>query len=60
MTFQLNKSQLAIQKSVLDFAKGLNKRREIYAAMKERMNGHIVRIIDEEDKPVIESGKLMA
>jgi enoyl-CoA hydratase/carnithine racemase len=40
----------------MEFAKGLNKRREIVAEMKHRMYGEIARIIDEEDPPVIESG----
>jgi len=39
------------------FAKGLNKRREVISAMKKGMYKDIVRVIDEEDPPVIESGK---
>jgi enoyl-CoA hydratase/carnithine racemase len=42
---------------VMKFAKGLNKRREIMTEMKNRMNGEIVRIIDVEDVPYIESKK---
>jgi Delta3-Delta2-enoyl-CoA isomerase len=38
------------------FAKGFNKGREIIAEMKQRMHREIIRIMDEEDPPVIESG----
>jgi enoyl-CoA hydratase/carnithine racemase len=42
---------------VLDFAMGLNKERGIIREMKRRLNGEIVRIMDTDDKPYIESGK---
>jgi enoyl-CoA hydratase/carnithine racemase len=45
-----------LMRETLQFAKGLNKRREIVREMKRRMYGKIARIIDEEDPPVIESG----
>ena len=38
------------------FAKSLNKRREVIAEMKKRMYKDIVKIMDLEDPPVIESG----
>jgi len=38
------------------FAKSLNKRREVIAEMKKRMYKDIVKIMDMEDPPVIESG----
>jgi len=42
----------------LSFAKGLNKGRKIIRAMKEGMYKNIVRVMDEEDPPLIETGKL--
>jgi enoyl-CoA hydratase/carnithine racemase len=42
----------------LSFAKGLNKGRKIIRAMKEGMYKDIVRVMDEEDPPIIETGKL--
>lgn len=42
----------------LSFAKGLNKGRKIIGAMKEGMYKDIVRVMDEEDPPIIETGKL--
>lgn len=45
-----------LMNEAIQFAKGLNKRREVVAEMKHRMHGEIARIIDEEDPPVIESG----
>ena len=41
---------------VLAFAKGLKKRRSIILEMKKRLYRDIVRVLDEEDPPVIESG----
>ncbi len=43
---------------VLSFAKGLNKGREIISAMKKGMYKDIIRVLDEEDPLIIESGKL--
>jgi len=45
-----------LMNEAIQFATGLNKRREVVAEMKRRMHGEIARIIDEEDPPVIESG----
>lgn len=45
---------------VLSFAKGLKKNRDFYKAQKDRMNAGIIRIMDEEDPPVIESGRISA
>ena len=42
---------------VMEFAKTLNKDRSIVKEMKSRLNKEIVRIIDEEDVPHIESGQ---
>ena len=42
----------------LSFAKGLNKGRKIIRAMKEGMYKNIVRVMDEEDPLIIETGKL--
>jgi enoyl-CoA hydratase/carnithine racemase len=39
------------------FARGLNKKRAVVKEMKKRLNGDIVRIIDEEDVAYIESGQ---
>jgi len=41
---------------VLAFARGLNKRREVIGEMKKRMYKDILRVMDTEDPPVIESG----
>ena len=41
---------------VMEFAKPLNKGRSIVKEMKGRLNKEIVRILDEEDVPYIESG----
>ncbi len=40
------------------FAKSLNKRREVIAEMKKRMNNGIVNAIDVEDVPYLEALKL--
>jgi len=40
----------------LEFAEGLNKRREVVQELKRRTYREILRILDEEDRPVIESG----
>ncbi len=45
---------------VLAFAKGLHKNRAFYKAQKDRMNAGIIRIMDEEDPQVIETGKISA
>ena len=42
---------------VLEFAHGLNKERKIIREMKLRLNREIVRIMDVEDAPYIDSGK---
>jgi enoyl-CoA hydratase/carnithine racemase len=41
---------------VLSFAKGLNKRREVIAVMKERMYQEIVHVFEVDDPPMISSG----
>ena len=46
-----------LMSEVLSFAKGLNKRREVIRAMKKGMYKDIVRVLDVEDPPVIESTK---
>jgi hypothetical protein len=46
----------ALMNETMEFATGLNKRREVVAEMKRRMHGQIARVIDQEDPPVIESG----
>ncbi len=45
-----------LMREALAFAKGLKKRREVVAVMKERMYPAIVRAFDVEDPPVIASG----
>lgn len=40
------------------FARGLKKKRAYYLAQKERMNAGILRIMDREDPPVIEAGRI--
>lgn len=47
-----------LMNEALSFAKGLNKGRKIIRAMKEGMYKDIVRVMDEEDPPIIETGKL--
>jgi enoyl-CoA hydratase/carnithine racemase len=47
----------ALMDDVLEFAKTLNKSRSIVKEMKGRLNKEIVRIIDTEDVPYIESGQ---
>jgi len=46
-----------LMSEVLSFAKGLNKRREVIREMKKGMYKDIVRVMDVEDPPVIESTK---
>ena len=41
----------------LAFAQGLNKRRPIIAELKQRLNQGVIRAIDVEDIPYIESGQ---
>ena len=45
-----------LMSEVLSFAKGLNKRREVIAVMKERMYQEIVHVFEVDDPPVISSG----
>ncbi len=45
-----------LMNEVLSFAKGLNKRREVIAVMKQRMYPEIVQAFDVDDPPVIASG----
>jgi len=47
-----------LMSKALSFAKGLNKGRKIIGAMKKGMYKDIVRVLDEEDPLIIESGKL--
>jgi len=46
----------ALMDDVMEFAKTLNKNRSIVKEMKGRLNKEIVRILEEEDVPYIESG----
>lgn len=46
-----------LMKETLAFAKGLNKQRPIIAEMKKRLNHDIIRAIEKEDVPYIESGQ---
>ena len=41
----------------VEFAKSLNKRRAVVSEMKQRMYKEVVRILDEEDPPLIDSGR---
>jgi enoyl-CoA hydratase/carnithine racemase len=47
----------ALMDDVMEFAKTLNKNRSIVKEMKGRLNKEIVRILEEEDVPYIESGQ---
>ena len=44
--------------AVTTFAKSLRKNRQYYLAQKERMNGPIIKIIDEEDPFVLDQGRI--
>ena len=46
----------AILEETLAFAKGLNKRRQVIAELKGRLNRHIVHTMEVDDRPYIESG----
>ena len=46
-----------LMNETLEFARGLNKRREVIFEMKKRMYKQIVHAFDVEDPPVIDSGK---
>ncbi len=46
-----------LMRETLAFAKAQNKRREIISEMKHRMYKQIIRVFDEVDPPVIESGR---
>jgi len=48
----------SLMPEVLAFAKGLGKNRAYYKAQKDRKNAGIVRVMDQEDPPVIETGRL--
>ena len=48
-----------LRKESLQFARSLNKNRGIFGEMKRRMNRNIIKVIDEEDPPYIESGNLL-
>lgn len=43
---------------VMDFARAQNKNRAYYRAQKERMNAPIIRIMDEDDPPVLDRGTI--
>ena len=45
-----------LMNEVLAFAKALDKRRPVIAEMKKRLYRDIVRVLDEEDPPVLETG----
>jgi Delta3-Delta2-enoyl-CoA isomerase len=47
-----------LMNEVLAFAGSINKKRLYYHAQKQRMNAEIVRIMEEEDPAVIETGKI--
>ncbi len=49
-----------LQESALAFAKTFNKQRGIFGEMKKRMNDHIIRVMDQDDPPIIEAAKLLA
>ena len=44
--------------AVMNFARPLKKNRQYYLAQKERMNGPIIKIIDEEDPLVLDQGRI--
>jgi enoyl-CoA hydratase/carnithine racemase len=48
-----------LREESLQFARSLNKNRGIFGEMKRRMNRNIIKVIDEEDPPYIESGRLL-
>ena len=47
----------ALLEEAMNFARGLNKRRKIVAELKQRLNQDVLRAIDVEDVPYIESGQ---
>jgi enoyl-CoA hydratase/carnithine racemase len=47
----------ALMDDVMEFAKTLNKNRSIVKEMKARLNKEVVRALEEEDVPYIESGQ---
>ncbi|HVN72098.1 MAG TPA: enoyl-CoA hydratase/isomerase family protein [Desulfomonilia bacterium] len=46
--------------TVMAFAHSLGKNRKFYLAQKERMNAHIIKIMDEEDPKIIDKARIQA